>query len=161
MFFHIDQSKINVVVQCFGADRIFPTENSFPYGFPCTGIHRSVCFVTLLLYISEKLLLIQGIYFPPAVLPVGLILRPRGLCLKAQYFSVIQRRHSLPNNISDCVGCAAKLLGYSVCLPAIPQPHLNYHIIFVFQVFPFFMFCVIIGVVHSDCLFLCVFCVVT
>ena len=37
----------------------------------------------------------------------------------------------------------------AIFLPRVStQPHPNYHIIFVFQVFPFFMFCVIIGVVH-------------
>ena len=87
---------------------------------------------------------------------VFLIGLPGSFGLEAKHFAIVQRCHTLLDDVAYRIGGAMQFLpGNGIRRPAVLQPKLNDDIICVTQVFTFLVVCVKIGVVHSDCLFLC------
>ena len=62
--------------------------------------------------------------------------------------------HPPLDDVAHGIGRAMQFfLGDGIWLPAAFRPKLNYHVIFVSQVFEFFVICDMIGGLHSDCPF--------
>ena len=130
--FDIEKSQIHIVIEGFCTQNFTSVKVALFQRATCAGIQRPLILLKVLLHILQKRTFLQGFVCPATVVSVFLIGLPGGLCLEAKHLAIVQRRHPLLDDVTHSIRRAMQfLLSDGIGRPAIFQPKLDYHIVFV------------------------------
>ena len=115
------------------------------------GVQRPSFIEKLIFNISEKLCCFKATVIAAAVLAMFTICFLAFVSLISGYLSVVEIYRTTVDLVFDCVVWSAKTFGDCVDRPLVLiEAHFNYVSFFRRQMLIFLVFCVTIGIVHSD-----------